>query len=194
MPIEWVGESLSPSFNPQDAQQVTPSEKGDANRDPNQGMSGQGRGSNPYSKAFQRRSQRLERAVYAREVMQNRFIVLKPESPLSEAAKLFVNHAFEQIPVRGDDGKLVGMVSYRAVLRVLMSDLASEPHYVQDVMDRRVLTATGNTLLREIARVMVNEEVHCIPILDNNQKIVGVLTANDMLKSMVNHSKLNVWI
>ncbi|MEZ4700188.1 MAG: CBS domain-containing protein [Rhodothermales bacterium] len=196
MPIEWVGESLPTTYKPEETRPVTPSDRGKSDREQNAAWTNRrgARGANPYNQALTRQNQRLEQAVFAKEVMQTRMQTVEPEQPLHVAVKLFADHHIDHLPVKNRSGKLVGILSQHDVMRTLAGGRRPEDVLIAEVMTGHVLTATGNTTLREISRVMVMEDIHCIPIVDSGQKMIGLLTAADMLQCMVNHHKLNVWI
>jgi CBS domain-containing protein len=196
MPIEWVGESLPTTYKPDETRPVTPSDRGKPDREQNAALSKRGRvpDSNPYSQSLARQNQRLEEAVFAKEVMQTRMHTIEPEQALLDAVRLFAEHHIDHLPVKNRGGKLVGILSQHDVMLTLADGRAPLDVMVAEVMTRHVLTATANTTLREISRVMVMEDIHCIPIVDAGQKMIGLLTAGDMLHCMVNHHKLNVWI
>jgi CBS domain-containing protein len=194
MPIEWVGESLPTTYNPEDTRPVTPSDRGKPDREQHAffGRRG-GKPANPYSQNLAR-NQRLEQAVFAKEVMQTRFQTAEPEQTVLEAVRLLAEHHIDHLPIKNRSGKLVGILSQHDVMRTLAAGRAPADVLIAQVMTPKVLTATGSTTLREISRVMVMEDIHCIPIVDAGQKMVGLLTSAHLLQCMVNHHKLNVWI
>ena len=60
-------------------------------------------------------------------------------------------------------------------------------------MTSRVISATAETEIREIARVMLDERIHAVPILDHNRRLVGILAAHDLLRGIANHGPLELW-
>ena len=197
MPIEWVGESISSTYTPGDTRPVDPLDKGPAGRDfnpPNAGTQGKRAFKNPYRQSVARRPQRLEQAVYAKEIMQTRIQTIRNTDPVEKIIDLIVNHHHDFLPVVDKAGKLNGLITYRTVLRILSEATPPENRSLNDLLTTKVLTATGNTTLHELSRVMVMEHIECVPIVDNAQKLVGMITTGDMMQCIVNHSKLNVWI
>ena len=66
-------------------------------------------------------------------------------------------------------------------------------HKLARVMSSRVLSATPATEIREIAHVMLDEQVRGIPILDSSRHLVGILTTSDILRAIVHRSPLELW-
>jgi acetoin utilization protein AcuB len=60
-------------------------------------------------------------------------------------------------------------------------------------MSTTVLTAFKNTPLREIARVLFEERIGCLPIIDTAQKSIGILTRSDILRALMQGKPLDLW-
>ncbi len=91
------------------------------------------------------------------------------------------------------------MLSYRDLLRHIPELItagetrqASQKH-VAEIMTPRVISATPTTEIREIARVMLEERIHAVPILDQDRRLVGILSAQDLLRGIANHGPLELW-
>ena len=195
MPIEWVGESLSSAYTAGNTRPVDPLAKGPPDREEETpSKKGRSFARNPYRDTLQNRPQRFERAVYAKEIMQTRIATVTQDTPLSKVLDVVLNNNMLHIPVIQKGGKLAGMITYFNLLQsTTRQNMPLDTHAIR-VMNSRVLTATGNTTLHELSRVMVMEHVDAVPILDNAQKLVGLVTTTEMMECIVHHSKLNVWI
>ncbi len=55
---------------------------------------------------------------------------------------------------------------------------------VKDIMNTSVKTATRDTLIKDIASVMCFNKISGVPVIDNENKLVGVLSEKDILKAM----------
>jgi len=195
MPIEWVGESLSSAYTTGNTRPVDPLSKGPSDKE-EETPSKKGRPSarNPYRDTLKNRPQRFERAVYAKEIMQTRLATVTQEDPLTKVLDIVLNHSMLHVPVIQKGGKLAGMITYFNLLEITARQQMPQDTKAIRVMNSRVLTATGNTTLHELSRVMVMEKVDAVPILDNAQKLIGLVTTTEMMECIVHHSKLNVWI
>jgi acetoin utilization protein AcuB len=60
-------------------------------------------------------------------------------------------------------------------------------------MTTRVISATPTTDIREIANIMLDERIHALPILDGNRRLVGILSARDLLRGIATHGPLELW-
>ena len=96
-------------------------------------------------------------------------------------------------------GTLVGMVSYGDLLHhvpeliTAADQRQASRRRLAEIMTSRVISATPVTEIREIARVMLDERIHAVPILDHNRGLVGILTTRDLLEGIANHGPLELW-
>ena len=51
-------------------------------------------------------------------------------------------------------------------------------------MNTAVKTAYAETLIKDIASIMCFNKISGVPVVDNNEKLIGVLSEKDILKAM----------
>ncbi len=138
-------------------------------------------------------------AVLARDLMTTPALSLPSDSSLLDAWTIMSHKGFHHIPITSVHGTLVGMLSYRDLLHhvpelITIADTQQASHkHVAEVMTPRVISATPTTEIREIARVMLEERIHAVPILDQSRRLVGILSTHDLLRGIANHGPLELW-
>jgi acetoin utilization protein AcuB len=85
------------------------------------------------------------------------------------------------------------LLPYAHELESVNSPGPSAGHILAHVMSSRVLSATPTTEIHEIARVMLDEHVSAIPILDSSRHPVGILSTSDILRAIAHQSPLELW-
>ncbi|MCF6149046.1 MAG: CBS domain-containing protein [Candidatus Kuenenia sp.] len=65
---------------------------------------------------------------------------------------------------------------------------------VQDICRTRVLTATPDTNIREIAKILIEEHIGSMPIVDENGTLLGMITRSDVLRTIVTYGALDLLI
>ncbi len=86
-----------------------------------------------------------------------------------------------RIPVEDAAGRLVGLVTYRALLRVLSDSQARRALPVGEIMTRDLHTASPDTTVLEALKTMQEHRVGCLPIVDGDRRLVGILTEHDLI-------------
>lgn len=138
-------------------------------------------------------------AILARDLMTAPVVTLPSDATIVDAWVLMTRRSFRHLPISSVHGTLVGMVSDRDLIRHapdlviagIQSTAARRP--LADIMSPRVLSATPTTDIREIARVMMDERVGALPILDTDRHPVGIISKQDLLRGLANHGPVELW-
>jgi IMP dehydrogenase len=111
-------------------------------------------------------------------------VILKPltvrkEQTIDEIRAIMAEHGFSGFPVVDADGRLEGMVTGRDVRYLDRQDAL-----VQDVMTPRekLVTAPAHTELEEARRILYQNRIEKLPLVDANGKLVGLITGSDIEK------------
>jgi len=143
-------------------------------------------------------------ALTASALMKKDVVSISPESTLAEALDILEAAPFSGLPVVDDENHVVGVLSKTDVIAGVLGHTGRSPgemvagmiyHYlrskvdpsklgevtVADVMTRRVHTVSPDTTVRRVARTMVRYEVNRIPVVDEDEKLLGIITRSDLL-------------
>lgn len=138
-------------------------------------------------------------ALLARDLMSSPVHTLSSDSTASDAWAEMTHRSVHHLPVTSVHGILVGIISDRALLSQVpdltaTTSLSPASHRkLADLMTRRVVSAAPTTNVRDIARLMLDERIHAVPILDAQRRLVGILTTRDLLRGIANHGPLELW-
>ena len=102
---------------------------------------------------------------------------------LDLAANLMVWERVRYVPVEDPQGKLVGLLSYRHLLRVMAQGLLegkATTVAVSEVMKRDPLTISPETTTLRAIQIMRQHKIGCLPVVKDD-KLVGVLTERDFM-------------
>ncbi len=146
----------------------------------------------------------------ARDVMVSPVITVKSSSSVQEVAKIFLDNRISAVPVIGDRGEIVGIVSegdllhrseagterrYSWWLQALTSDQTMATDYVKanarrvaDIMTRQVISASPDTPLHEIAALLEDNAIKRVPIL-NNGELIGIVSRANLIQAVASDRK-----
>ena len=112
-------------------------------------------------------------------------IGIEPTADLVAAAKLLSTHRIGALLVRDADGRLVGILSERDIVRT-MADVGSAVLQVPvaQVMTRNVSTCDVNDSISSLMERMTKGKFRHMPVLDND-RLVGLVSIGDVLKSHI---------
>lgn len=122
-------------------------------------------------------------------------VTITPDTPFQDALKSMREHQFRRFPVVDKNGKLVGIVSERDLLYASPSPATSlsvwELNYllsqleVRELMTEDVTTTTPDTPIEDAARLMADNKIGGLPVVDESKRVVGVITETDIFKTFV---------
>jgi CBS-domain-containing membrane protein len=118
----------------------------------------------------------------ARDIMSAPAVTVTLRAPVKTAEHLLAQHGFTALPVVDENERLVGIVS-EADFVADRFPAAPRPgaRTVADVMTAAVKAVDVDTDSRELARLMLDEHLRSIPVLDRG-KLAGVVTRRDFLR------------
>ncbi|NET67034.1 MAG: CBS domain-containing protein [Moorea sp. SIO1G6] len=143
------------------------------------------------------------------EVMTRDPIVVQPETPIKEVIKIIAEQSISGLPVVNEAGKLVGVISETDLLwqetgveppvYIMFLDsviyLENPARYDQELHKALGQTAgevmTGHPMsikpdqpLRKAAKLMQEKSIHHLPVTDEAEQVIGILTSGDIVRAM----------
>jgi CBS domain-containing protein len=127
----------------------------------------------------------------ARDIMSSPVGTLPADASVAEAWHLIQDREVRHVPIVSSDGTIHGVISDRDLLRDAVADAISPTarplteRLVRDLVSPRLLTAGPDTEISQIARVLYEEHVGSLPIIDEKKNLVGLITRSDILRAIV---------
>ena len=143
------------------------------------------------------------------EIMTADPATVSPQTSLQEAIQILAEKEISGLPVVDEKGKLVGVISETdltwqatgvdAPPYVMFLDSViylqnplkhnEEVHKalgqtVAEAMSDSPTTVKGSQLVREAARTMHDKKVRRLPVVDDDLKLIGIITQGDVIKMM----------
>ncbi|HWN07833.1 MAG TPA: glutamate-cysteine ligase family protein [Pyrinomonadaceae bacterium] len=116
------------------------------------------------------------------QFMATDLFTVRPDDLVDLAASVMTWRHIRHVPVEDNEGRLVGLVSHRSLLKLLsQGSLATEGAVtVREIMTPEPLTVSSTTPTLEAMEIMRRHRVGCLPILDDG-RLVGIVTSYDFL-------------
>ena len=132
--------------------------------------------------------------VLVKDWMTSNVITTSPQTAISAAHQIMMDKQVRRLPVI-DKGKLVGLITIGDVREASPSDATTlsiwELNYlwsqltVDRVMTPNLLTVTPETPIIDAAEFMLEHKVSGLPVVDENKKLVGIITESDIFRMLV---------
>ena len=126
-------------------------------------------------------------------------ISIPPSKSIKDTAKVMMEHEFRRLPITDPgSGKVLGIVTVMDILdffgggkkfniiekKYQDNFLAAINEPVREIMSRGVVTLSNKASIGETIEVMSSNHVGAIPLVDNDNKLVGIVTERDIVLSL----------
>ena len=98
----------------------------------------------------------------------------KPETTVSDVAKLMSKNHVGSIPICDDNNCLCGIVTDRDIL------LNASTTPISEIMTCDVCSCTGDDEVTNAESKMCQEQIRRLPVCDTNNHVIGILTIGDL--------------
>lgn len=125
-----------------------------------------------------------------RDLMSPQVHTVGTATPVDELRELMRRHRIHHLPVLGDDGGLLGVVSHRDLLACAHGDGpgGDEPLVAGRVMSSPAETLGPDTDVRRAAEIMLDRRVGCLPVVEAG-RLVGILTESDFVRRLARRGR-----
>ena len=118
-----------------------------------------------------------------------------PDSTVSEIADLMDLEDIGAVPILDDSFLLLGIVSERDIVRKLVkngrdSDLVT----AKDIMTKHIITVKKNTTLVEAVKLMKDNNIRHLPIIDEDKKLVNFISHRDSMSHSYSNKRINYFL
>ncbi|MEL6929673.1 MAG: CBS domain-containing protein [Cyanobacteria bacterium J06600_6] len=143
------------------------------------------------------------------EIMTTEVVTVSPETSLQEAIQILAERKISGLPVVDSAGDLVGVIS-ETDLTWQATGVDTPPYImfldsviylqnpakhndevhkalgqtVKEAMSDRPASVKASQAVREAARIMHSKKVRRLPVVDEQSKLVGMITQGDVIKMM----------
>lgn len=131
------------------------------------------------------------------DIMTSPVFTLSLTDTVAQAWEAFNSNHYHHIPLLDENHQLAAIVSDRDLLRFAATHQGiadSAAYLLADAATRRVVTAMPETLIRDVAEVMMQQRFGSMPVLDEAMELRGIVTRSDILKAVVNTAPLELWV
>ena len=131
-------------------------------------------------------------------IMTPNVITVNEKQTLREGSKFMYQHNIGGLIVLNDTSnneteeidKPIGIITERDIARlVAFSSNLSTDTAISEVMSKPLITINQNSSIKQVTDLMQQNNIRRLPIVDNKGKLVGIITAKDILRSLMEFLK-----
>jgi CBS domain-containing protein len=115
-----------------------------------------------------------------RDILTKNPEVIHPDATICEAARMMKQHDIGMLPVCDGD-RLVGSVTDRDLtIRAIADGADPLKTQVREVMTSKIYHCFEDDGLEEAARIMEDQQIRRLPVLNREKRLVGILSVGDL--------------
>lgn len=138
-----------------------------------------------------------ERVYHVQDIMTHNCISINLDDSVLDAYELLKEKQIAQIPIVTDLNEIVSIINKKMILNLMMEDL----QYAQDLLNKKlkdillqeVITVDPISDIRRVAKVMLTQRIDAIPVVNQSDLLVGIVSKTDIIKAVSNIPDLRLW-
>jgi acetoin utilization protein AcuB len=125
-------------------------------------------------------------------LMNKKLVTLSMDSTLSEAKEVFEKQNIHHLLITDDDGLLAGVMTDIDLYKNLSPTVGTNQETHRDtalmqkklhqIMARDLITSQAQLPLNEAVLLFYDNNISCLPVIDEQNKAIGIITWRDILK------------
>ncbi len=126
--------------------------------------------------------------LQARNIMVKNVVVAHQDTPLLEVMRILVEKQISGLPVVDKEENLIGVITEKDLLSLLVSDVITSQEVVGDYMSLDVQFFSPNDGVVKICEFFIKTNVRRVPIVENG-RVIGVISRRDIIKLILNSAQ-----
>ncbi len=128
-------------------------------------------------------------------------VTIREDQNLLEARELMRGKNLLSLPVVDDIDRLRGIITAVDIGRASPGDASTLSKYeanyllgrlkVREVMSRSVITVNADDTIEYVAYQLYKYRIHALPVVDENNKLCGIISQTDMFRAVVEMMNMN---
>lgn len=131
-------------------------------------------------------------------IMTHPVISIRQNAKISHAWALMRQHRIQHLAIVGQVGQLLGVMNERDLLRRQNPMPHQGPPIPRETIaggyTSKLIVATPDTLVQQVALILLDRRLSCLPIVQSNGMLAGIVTRSDLLPLVVNDKRLSRYV
>lgn len=115
-----------------------------------------------------------------KDIMTKKVMTVSPDTNIYKAMSILVNKKISGLPVVDDNERLVGIISEKDMLQLLVDEEITDKTTVNDYMTKKVISFSSSDSAVSVCEFLMKYPVRRVPIVDNG-KLVGIVSRRDII-------------
>lgn len=138
-----------------------------------------------------------EIVFHVKDIMTKNCIYIDSKLTIQDAYNVLREYKIGQMPIVSFGKKIMGIIDKKMILNFLMDDLENKNNILgkklEDLYLPQLITADPDTDIRKVAKVMIDFKLHAVPIVEENDILIGIVSKTDIIKAVSHIPQFQLW-
>lgn len=139
----------------------------------------------------------LEPVYYAKDIMTKDIFSLDNKTTIEEAYNFLKDNKITQAPITSFGKRMIGILNKKIILNLIMDDIENIKNIlnkkIEDIYLPEIITAEPLADVRSVVKVMLDFKIDAIPIVDEDDVLLGIVSKTDIVRAVAHLPKLQLW-
>ena len=139
-----------------------------------------------------------EEIYHVYRIMSDKCISINNKKTLEDAYEVLSKNNINQLPVTTSENKIIGILDKKEILNTIIKDLDSAKQIMSNPLNQikfsEFIITDPISDIRRVAKVMIDFDMHAIPVVDSSGTLIGVISQTDILKAVSTIPALSIWV
>jgi acetoin utilization protein AcuB len=147
---------------------------------------------------FLKERESTEPVYHAYQIMSKPVVSIQSTDSLGEINQQFIDQAYQLMPVLDENLQLIATLSKSIFYSGLIQSGKKVSENIQlfqffDFSQQQVITANPVTDVRRIAKVLTDNRLDAMPVTEEDERLVGIVSRTDILRCLSKNPPLSLW-
>lgn len=135
---------------------------------------------------------------HVEQIMSHQVITVSDNKTIRECYELMKEHTIQQLPIIDDNQlHLKGIITRHDILKYLVNNLEySDENFdkpIDNISSKKIITTDPISDIRRVSQVMLDFNLNAIPVVNEEDILVGIVSRNDIIKAVASLPHLQLW-
>lgn len=134
---------------------------------------------------------------HVKDVMTKNCIFIDIEKTVMDAYDKLKEHKINQIPIINSEQKVISLIDKGYILDLIVDDIENTELILNKKLEElyldELITTDPITDIRRVSKVMLDFKLSAIPVVTQDDILVGIVSKSDIIRAVANTPKLQLW-
>jgi len=135
---------------------------------------------------------------HVNQLMSIKVTTVKDDITIRECYELMQENSIQQLPIISHSSlKLKGIITIHDLVRFIFNNIEdayfNSNKSISDISTKQIITTEPISDIRRVAQVMIDFNLNAMPVVDNDDTLVGMISRNDIVKAIATIPHMQIW-